>query len=95
MHVSLTSRQRRDLLAASHSLKPVVAVSHENLSPQVVAQVRTAFEREELIKVRIHAPTATECDTAAQRLARAVPCEIVRRIGRVVVLYRPAGAPPP
>lgn len=90
----LTSRQRRDLLAASHPLKPMVTVSHENVSPEVVAQVRAAFQRAELIKVRIHAPTGKECDAAADRLARAVPCEIVTRIGRVVLLYRAQARPP-
>jgi len=92
--VPLTSRQRRDLLAASHPLKPVVTVSHENVSPEAVAQVRAAFQREELIKVRIHAPTRKECDAAADHLARAVPCEIVTRIGRVVLLYRHKRARP-
>jgi RNA-binding protein len=77
------------MLAASHALQPVVTVSAGNLTDAAVAQVRACFAHHELVKARIHADTGDECDVAAVELAARVPCELVRRIGRVALLYRP------
>jgi RNA-binding protein YhbY len=41
-------------------------------------------------KVRIHADSGAECEQAAAELAQRVPCEVVSRVGRVVLLHRPA-----
>lgn len=86
--MDLTAKQRRDLLAASHRLKPVVDVAPENVSDAVIAQVRTAFTARELLKVRVRADTAAECDAVAAEFVSRVPCHLVRRVGHVLVLYR-------
>ena len=84
----LTPKDRKILLARSHALKPAVTCAADRLSPAVVDQVRAAFPDGGLLKVRITAAAAAPCDAAAARLAAGVPCEVVRRVGRVVVLYR-------
>jgi RNA-binding protein len=86
----LTSQERRDLLAASHATQALVTVSADNLTEAAIAQVRACFAHHELVKARIHADTADECDAAAAELAARVPCELVKRIGRIALLYRPA-----
>lgn len=86
--MSLTAKQRRDLLAASHALRPVADVSPDNVSDAVIAQVRTAFNGRELLKVRVRADTAAECDAVAAEFVTRVPCTLVRRVGHVLVLYR-------
>lgn len=87
--MSLDSRSRKDLLARSHPLRPTVTLS-TNLTDAAVAQVRTAFGSRELLKVRVQADSTAECDEVAARLAREVPCELVKRVGHVVILFRPA-----
>jgi RNA-binding protein YhbY len=86
----LTAKERRALLAASHPLHPAVMVSPENLGAPVLTQIRSAFAGRTLIKVRINADNAATGDATAAELARLVPCELVKRIGRVAVLHRPA-----
>lgn len=88
--MSLTPRQRQDLLRASHSLRAVATLQAGDLSPGGLANIRAALANRELIKVRVRAETPQECDAAAVQIARAIPCELVKRVGRVVVLYRPA-----
>ena len=77
------------MLAASHPLQPLATVSATNLTDAAIAQVRACFANHELVKVRIHAETGGECDVAAGELAARVPCELVKRIGRVALLYLP------
>lgn len=89
----LTPKDRKTLLARSHALKPAVTCAADRLSPAVVDQVRAAFPNSGLLKVRISADDAATCDAAAASLAAEVPCEIVRRVGRIVILFRPSEDP--
>jgi|YNPNPStandDraft_1061719.scaffolds.fasta_scaffold58678_2 RNA-binding protein len=88
--MALNSRRRRELLTRAHGLSPVVTVAAERLAPAVVEQVRSYLSQHELAKVRIRAADRQACDRAAAELARLVPCELVARVGRVAIFYRPA-----
>lgn len=87
--MALNSDQRRQFVASSHPLKPVATLVAGRVTDAVVAQVRQCFTGRALLKVRVHAECAAACDEVARDLAGRVPCEVVRRIGRVVLLYRP------
>jgi RNA-binding protein len=86
--MSLTPKERQSLLAASHALKPVVVLKAGAVPPAAVEQVRRSFAHHELIKVRVNADSGGECDATGADLAAQVPCELVKRIGRIVLLYR-------
>ena len=89
--LALTPQKRRALLAEWHRLKPVATLAANELSEGALAHVRAAFANRELVKLRVNADSAAACDTLAQELARRVPCELVRRVGRILLLYRAAG----
>jgi RNA-binding protein len=89
--MAMTAKDRRQLLADSHRLSPAVTLKAGELSDAMLAQVRSSFTRQALVKVRINADSAAECDSLAAELAEGVPCELVKRIGRVAVLYRAGG----
>jgi len=93
VRVALSTRQRSALLAESHRLKPTVHVTADNLGPASIQQVREGFRKHALLKVRVNAQDGRACDAAAAELSRQVPCEVVKRVGRVVVLYRSDSAP--
>lgn len=84
----ITSTQRRTLIARSHTLKPVVHIASDALRESVITSVREAFNQRDLLKVRIAADNAGECERVAAEVAARVPCEVVKRIGRIVLLYR-------
>lgn len=86
----LSSRERRALAARGHRLKPSVIIRAGELSAATVAQVRGAFGEKELIKIRISTDDRAACTQAAIELAERIPCELVQRVGRVALLYRPA-----
>jgi RNA-binding protein len=86
---ALSGECRRDLTAKAHSLEPGINVGAKGLTDAVVAQVRQALSRHELVKVRIRVDSVDEVDAAGKDLARRVPCHLVKRVGKVVILYAP------
>lgn len=86
----LTSRQRAFLRSQAHSLKPVVQVGMDGLTPAVVASLLEAFNTRELLKVKVLEGAPEDARTTAQRLLEAVPgVQVPQVIGRTVVLFRP------
>lgn len=85
----LSSTQRRALAARGNRLKVCVIIGAGELSEATVTHVRQALTGKELIKVRISTDDRQECARAALELAERIPCELVQRVGRVALLYRP------
>lgn len=90
--MALPAADRRRLLAQSHQLAPVATIKDGPPPESVLAHLRTCFATRELLKVRVHADDAVACDRVAAALTGGVPCELVRRVGHVLVLYRAAPA---
>jgi len=88
--MALSSSERRALAARSHRLKARVVIGGDELSDATVAHVRNAFGEKELLKVRISTDDREDCSRLAIELAERIPCELVQRVGRVALLYRPA-----
>lgn len=85
----LSPKQRRDLRSRANRLATTITIASGEISTSVIDHVREAFKRQELLKIRVQADDAKSCDHTARRLADAVPCEWIGRVGRVVVLYHP------
>lgn len=90
----LNSKERRSFLAASHVLPVCLHIDPEKIDAGVVGHVRTALCGSQLIKVRVHSRSRDECERVAKRLAVEAPCEIVRRVGFVLLLCRSSAADP-
>lgn len=90
MPTPLTARERAHLKARAHALEPVVTVGTAGMTPQVVAEVDRALLAHELIKVRVGGGDRAEREDLGDRLAAATDAAIVHRVGKVVILWRPA-----
>lgn len=89
----LESNERRELIRQANRLKSLLNLGEAEPDDDAVAHVRSALERHSLLKIRIGTSDRTACERIATALARKVPCEFLKRIGRVIVLYRgPAGS---
>jgi RNA-binding protein YhbY len=86
------STRRRRLAARAHALKPLATLSPERLDDGAIAHVRQLLQAHELAKVRIDCDDRSAFEAAAAEVAVRVPCEVVQRIGRVVVLHRAPAA---
>ena len=86
---ALTAAMRRDLAARGNRVRATIVIGRQGVSDDVVAQLRRMFECIDLIKARVEVDRGAEADAVAKDLARRVPCHLVQRIGKVVLLYQP------
>lgn len=84
----LTSAQRQELMRRAHTLPPRVQVGRSGVTDGIVAQVRQVFEKTDLVKVRVQVEDTADADAAADALASRVPCHLVRRVGKTVIIAR-------
>ncbi|MCU7497319.1 MAG: YhbY family RNA-binding protein [Ignavibacteria bacterium] len=87
---SLNSKQRAFLRSQAHPLKPVVNIGKDGLTGSAMQAVEDAFNRRELLKVKVleYAPlSAAEAGKRLEEMMEGV--QLVQVIGRIFVLYRP------
>lgn len=89
MSITLSSRERTQLKARAHHLKPIVQMGQAGLSDAFVAEVDRALAHHELVKVRIGGNDREARDAAADELCTRTGAASVQRLGNVVVLWRP------
>lgn len=83
----MTGKERRTLMARSHTLKPALTVT-EGVTPTITTHLSQLLQGKELVKVRFATEDRAECDAWAAELATATSAELVRRTGRVAIYYR-------
>lgn len=84
-----TGKQRQYLRGLGHSLRPIVHVGQRGLTDQVVRQVGTALDDQELIKVKLGPECPIGRKVAGSELVARTGCELAGTIGKVLILYRP------
>lgn len=89
----LSARQKKHLRGLSHALHPVVTVGEKGLTDNVMAEIESALDHHELIKVKLRADRETRGAWTDQIAARC-GAERVHSIGQVACFYRrnPDGA---
>lgn len=85
--MALSNSHKRFLRGLTHDINPVVMVGEKGLSANVLAELESALDRHELIKVKLRV------DRAARRLmtaeiARRCRATLVHRIGQVACYFR-------
>lgn len=84
---NLTSAQRRTLRARAHSIKPLVRVGDDGLTPAVLAETERALASHELIKIWA-AAGRDERHAMLVRVCQAMGAAPVQHIGKMLVVYR-------
>lgn len=85
----LTSSQRKQLSAAAQTIKPVVQIGQSGLTEGVIGKVEQSLAAHELIKIKF-LEFKDEKQDIANRVAQSCEAVLVRIIGNVAILYRPA-----
>jgi RNA-binding protein len=85
----LTSKQRAYLIGLSNGLGSILQIGKGGVGPEAAEAAEEAFHNRELIKINILKTSPDEPDLAADKLSKRTKSEIVKVIGRKVVLYRP------
>ncbi|MDE5898743.1 MAG: YhbY family RNA-binding protein [Treponemataceae bacterium] len=90
--MELTSRQRKLLEKFAHPLQPVVIVGQNGVTPALTAKTAESLAVHELIKVKFN-DFKDEKRELSERLSADCGATLVRLIGNVAILYRPAEKP--
>ena len=83
----LNNRQLRFLRGLTHKLHPVVIVADKGLTENVLAEIESALEHHELIKVKLRADREQRAQWTDE-IRAASGAEVVHSIGQVVSFYR-------
>jgi RNA-binding protein len=85
----LTPRQRQFLKAQAHPLKPHVHIGKSGLTPALGAELDIMLDSLELMKIKVNQNSSEDRDDVAEQLAAKVPgLEVVRTLGKTVLVYR-------
>ncbi|MBS0212792.1 MAG: ribosome assembly RNA-binding protein YhbY [Proteobacteria bacterium] len=89
MPSTLTAAQNRYLRSLAHALKPVILVGEKGVTPALLAEVASALEHHELLKIKVAAPDRDERDAWIATLLEACGAALVQRVGHVATVFRP------
>lgn len=83
----LTPKQKKNLRAKAHALKPVVIIGNAGLTDNVLAEIDQALDYHELIKVRVNAANKTTHQQVTKQICNS-NAALVQSIGHIIVLFR-------
>lgn len=89
----MTNKQRAYLSSLAADMSPILQIGKASLTPEYTNAVDEALEARELIKINVLKNCFDDPKEIAQVLAERTRAEVVRVIGRKVVLYRAAKKP--
>lgn len=84
----LNPKSRQALKAKAHSLKPIILIGNNGLTPAVNKEIDRALHDHELIKIKIATEDREERKALFQALCAANEAELVQQIGKIGVVYR-------
>lgn len=85
--MSLSTHQKRFLRGLTHKLHPVVTVADKGLTENVLAELESALDRHELIKVKLRSDKARREEWIGQ-IENHTRAEKIHVIGQVACFYR-------
>lgn len=85
--MSLSPRQKKHLRGLTHTLQPVVTVADKGLTDNVMAEIETALDHHELIKIKLRCDRETRA-SHIEEIARRCAAERVQVIGQTASFFR-------
>lgn len=84
----ITNKQKAYLKGLANDLNSIFQIGKDGVTPNVVNTVDDALRAHELIKLNVLKTCPQELQEVAIELSLKTHCEVVQKIGRVIVLYR-------
>lgn len=89
----MTNKNRAYLTKLAVDINPVLILGKENLTPEFTEEVINAFNKKELIKIGLQKTVTEDINEVAEKLASRSHSEVVRVIGRKIILYKKGKKP--
>ncbi len=85
----LTKDQKKKLRSLSHAEPTLVFVGKNGITDTVLESFEISLNVHNLVKVGIQKASETTVEEVIEVITDTFSCEVVSKIGRVVVFYRP------
>ena len=84
----LKGKQKSYLRSMAMTMDPIFQIGKDGIGEQMIAELVSALEARELIKVKILKNSLEEKREAGTLLSSSLKAELVQIIGRCIILYR-------
>ncbi|MGE4348996.1 MAG: YhbY family RNA-binding protein [Candidatus Berkiella sp.] len=84
----LTRSFQKTLIAKAHSLKPVVQLGQNGLTPAVHDEIDVQLLKHELIKIKLNVQDKEAFDELVRLIPEKHQAFCIQSIGRTIVLYK-------
>ena len=89
----MTNKQRAYLSSLANDITPIYQVGKNSISPELIQGIDDAIAKRELIKISVLKNCFDDPKEIARILAERTRSEVVRVIGKKIILYRAAKKP--
>lgn len=89
----MNNKQRAYLSSLASKLTPILQVGKSSLTPELLQAVDEALAARELIKISVLKNCFDDPKEIANTMAERTRSQVVRVIGKKIILYRPAKEP--
>ena len=89
----MNNKQRAYLSSLSSDMNAIMQIGKASLTPEIVSAVDEALAARELIKISVLKNCFDDPKEIAQTIAERTHSEVVRVIGKKIILYRAAKKP--
>lgn len=89
----MNNKQRAYLSGLASKLTPILQIGKASLTPEIIQAAEEALEARELIKINVLKNCFDDPKTIAETMSERTHSEVVRVIGKKIILYRQAKKP--
>ncbi len=89
----MTTQERAKLRSLSNSLRDLVYLGKEGLTPNVIAQINDNLYAHELIKIKAQRNIPEPITKLAREICDECKCELVGVIGNKILVFKPTDKP--
>lgn len=89
----MNNKQRAYLSGLASKLTPIMQIGKSSLTPEIIRAADEALDARELIKISVLKNCFDDPKAIAEMMAERTHSEVVRVIGKKIVLYRAAKKP--
>ena len=86
--MDITKTQQKFLRSKAHHLKPVLWIGQNGLTESVTAEIETALDHHELIKIKLRVGDKALRNKTVTDICQTTHSEQIQIIGNIVSIYR-------
>ncbi|MCX8643157.1 RNA-binding protein [Gilliamella sp. wkB292] len=88
--MNLSNKQKQYLKSESHHLKPVVMIGANGFTEGVLAEIESALNFHELIKIKVSAEDRDSKKLICDAIIRETKALAVQQVGSIFTIFRPS-----